>query len=353
MPRRPTVSQVRHRDPSEMLATRPRTQPMQGFDDEFSDIVDYIYKITVRIWVGRALGLIYSYYDAGCTIYTPYTVTRSVEDVVTSTAAMIQAFPDRESHFLNVAWSGDDRQGFYTSHLGFSRMTNRGPTMYGPATGKQVLIRTVADCISLNNMIHTEWLIRDNGALVRQLGLDRHQVARDLARAPGQPPADALSGTALRQQAHAPGLDQAPENAEQFVRQLLHDIWNRRRLDAIPRAYRADAIVNTGGGRIAVGTRNLTSIIIALLASIPDASVSVEHTCWSEERDGLIVAARWLLRGRTKAGGLLGEVPDNQPVGMMGISHFRFVGAQIVEEWTLFDELSVLVQAYRSALPSN
>jgi predicted ester cyclase len=327
---------------------------MQGFDDEFSDIVDYIYRITVRIWVARAIGLIYSYYDAGCTIHTPYGVTRSVEEVVTSTAGMINAFPDRESHFLNVAWSGDDQQGFYTSHLGFSRMTNRGPTMYGPATGKSVLIRTVADCISLNNKIHTEWLIRDNSALVRQLGLDRHQVARQLAaRSTEALPAGSASSSALRQQLHAPGVDHAPETAEQFITQLLHDIWNRRRLDAIPRAYRADAVVNTGGGRIAVGTRNLTSFIISLLASIPDASISVEHTCWSEERDGLIVAARWLLQGTTKAGGLLGEVPGNQPVSMMGISHFRFVGRQIVEEWTLFDELSVLMQAYRSAQPSN
>jgi predicted ester cyclase len=113
--------------------------------------------------------------------------------------------------------------------------------------------------------------------------------------------------------------------------------------------YLPDVIVHSGGGRIAAGVRNLGALLLSLMASIPDATLRLEHTCWSEERDGVIVAARWVLEGTTKAGGLMGDVPGNQPIAMMGISHFRFVGRKIAEEWTLFDEIAVLVQAYRES----
>ena len=348
IPARPKVSQVRHRDPAHMLHPRgPRTQPMQGFDDEFTDIVDYIYRITYRIWVNRAVGLIYRYYDHACTVYTPYATTRTVEDVVASTGTMLHAFPDRESHFLNVAWSGDEVSGFYTSHLGFSRMTNKGPTLYGPATGKRVLIRTAADCISLNNKIHTEWLIRDNGALVRQMGLDRHHVARKLAEQEPQEVPSLSATSRMRGQNGPIELEMPRETPAQLIAHALHDFWNRRRFDVLDDLYRPDVIVHSAGGRIAIGVRNLAALMLSLLASVPDATLRLEHACWSEERDGVIVAARWTLEGTTRTGGLLGDVPANRQIAMMGISHFRLAGRRIAEEWTLFDEVAVLVQAYR------
>ncbi len=349
LPDRPAVTRLRHVDAALLLAPAgKRTQSLDGFGDEFVDIVDYIYRITHWIWVDRALGMIYDYYDHVSTVYTPYGVTRTVEEVVASTAAMINAFPDRESHFLNVAWSGDDVQGFYTSHLGFSRMTNRGPTVYGPATGRTVVIRTVADCISLNNQIHTEWLVRDNGAMVRQLGFDRHDVARRLAeRAETDALPESPTPRMYGQQPPRP-LDLPKETAEQYMRHFFHDVWNRRRLDRLVEVYAPGAIAHSGGGRVAVGVRNISALVIAILTAIPDAVMQVEHVTWADETDGVIVAVRWRLEGSTQAGGLLGDVPSGQPVAMIGMSHFRFDGGRIVEEWTLFDEVGVLVQAYRA-----
>ena len=358
LPERAPVTRLRHVDARALLhPAGGRTQALAGFDDEFTDIVDYIYRITHRIWVDRALGMIYDYYDHVSTIYTPYGVTRTVEEVVAATAAMINAYPDRESHFLNVAWSGDDVAGFYTSHLGFSRMTNRGPTIYGPATQKQVVIRTVADCISLNNQIHTEWLVRDNGAMVRQLGFDRHEVARRLAeRGPPDTPTVSPTPRMLGQQPPQQ-LDIPGDTPEGFMRHFFHDVWNRRRLDRLSEVYAPSAVAHSGGGRMAVGVRNIGALIIAMLTAIPDAVVRVEHVSWSEETDGVIVAVRWQLEGSTQAGGLLGDCPRGAPVAMIAMSHFRFGGGadagRIVEEWTLFDEIGVLVQAYRATGPTR
>ena len=45
-------------------------QGMQGFDDDYVDIVDYIVRSTHKIWEGRGVGLIYSHYVHNPRIHT-------------------------------------------------------------------------------------------------------------------------------------------------------------------------------------------------------------------------------------------------------------------------------------------
>jgi predicted ester cyclase len=102
------------------------------------------------------------------------------------------------------------------------------------------------------------------------------------------------------------------------------------------------------GGRTAQGLRNVTALVLQLLASLPTSTIRVEHVSWSEETDGVIVAARWTLEGWTRAGGMLGDLPAGRPASIMGSTHFRFRNGMIVEEWTIFDEVGTLVQVYRA-----
>jgi predicted ester cyclase len=347
LPERPRVTLLRHQDGSKLRQPpAQRTQPLRGFEDRFSDIVDYIVRITDEIWIDRAVGYIYDTYDAGCTVYSSYGIVRSVEEVIASTVSTLNAYPDGEIHHLAVAWSGDEDAGFYTSHLGHSRSTNVGRTAWGPGTGRRTSIRFVADCISKDNRIHTEWLVRDNGAAVRQLGYDPHVIARKAAEA-GPPetfvvsPATRLDGQAPRVR---PQVDEA--TVEGWARVIFHDVWNLRRLDWLTRSYSDDVIAHAGGGRTAQGLRNYQALLLHVMAAIPDGVMRVENVCWSEEADGVIVAVRWLLEGRSAAGGVLGECPAGKPVFMMGMSHLRIADGKIVEEWMLFDEIGVLAQTY-------
>ena len=349
LPDRPAVTRIRQRDTRELRAAPGlRTQPMTGFEDQFTDIVDYIVRITDEIWVDRAIGRIYDTYDAGCVIYSSYGVVRSVEDVVASTVMTLAAFPDGEAHHLNVAWSGDDASGFYTSHLGYSQSTNLGASAYGPATGRRVGLRFCADCITANNRIHTEWLVRDNGALVRQLGLDLHDTARRIAEQPRGEIAVLSVPTRMDGQAPRRWYDGPNDTPKTWVCHHFDQIWNARRLDHIPFHYAADAVAHWAGGRVAHGPRNIGALIIGLLASLPDSTLRVEHVSWSDETDGVILAVRWVLEGTTRSGGMLGDVPAGKPVFVMGASHLRFGHGMVVEEWTVFDEVGVLAQAYRA-----
>lgn len=348
LPDRPTVTKVRRRDARELLDhTGERTQKLAGFEEQYTDIVDYIVKITDEIWMDRAVGRIYDTYDTSCTIYSSYGVTRSVEEVIAGTVTTLNAFPDGEIHHLNVAWSGDEEEGFYTAHLGHSRSTNVGRTTLGPATGRKSSIRFAADCISKDNRIHTEWLVRDAGAQVRQLGFDIQETAQRLSEA-GQNDITILSPeTRLEGQAPREQLEIARDTPDGWARHMFHNVWNLKRFDWLDRYYHPAAVVHAGGGRVAQGVRNIGALLIHIQTALPDSIMRVENVCHSEETDGVIVAVRWVLEGTTAPGGVLGECPAGKPVFMMGISHLRFEGGQIAEEWMVFDELGVLTQAYR------
>ena len=350
LPERPVATRIRKRNAADLRRPAgPRTQPMAGFDETYVDIVDYIVRITEEIWVDRAIGRIYETYDHACTIYSHYGVVRSVEEVIASTVATLNGFPDGEAHHLNVAWSGDEDAGFYTSHLGFSRSTNLGRSAYGPATGRKVGLRFIADCVSRENRIHTEWLVRDNGALVRQMGLDIDIVAREIAASTPRERFVVSPDTPLIGQSPREPYDGPRSTIEGYFTHHFQDIWNLKRLDRLPDHYAAEAIVHSGGGRVAQGIRNIGALILAVMASVPDGVVRVANVCWSEETDGVIVAVRWVLDGTTRKGGVLGdELPDGRPVSMMAMSHFRFEGGKIAEEWTVFDEVGILAQAYRA-----
>ena len=346
---REQVTRIRKRDVREIREpSGPRTQTLDGFEPKFVDIVDYIVRITDEIWADRAMGRIYDTYDSSCVVYSSYGVVRSVEEVMASTAATLNAFPDGEIHHLNVSWKRNDQNEFYTSHLGYSRSTNLGPSAYGAATGRRVGIRFCADCVIRSNRIHTEWLVRDSGAQVRQLGLDVHEVAQKLAAT--QPMEDKIVSVPTRLVGQTPRqpLDLPADTMEGYIRNMFHDLWNLRRLDHLGNYYATDIVSHSSGGRVAIGLRNLSALILKILTSLPDATIEVQHICHSEETDGVIVSVRWTIYGTTKKGGVLGDAPEGKPVAMMGMSHLRFAGDRIVEEWTLFDEVGVLMAAYRA-----
>ena len=185
LPERHQVTQIRQRDMADLLkGPSARTQPLAGYDAQYGDIVDYIVRITEEIWRDRSIGRIYDTYDANCTIYGASSVVRSVEEVVAATLGSLNTYPDQITDHVNIAWRGDEKAGFYTSHLGYSKATNLGPSEFGPATGKRVMSYFVADCVSRDNRIHTEWLMHDSGAMLHYLGVDLHETAQQMATVP-------------------------------------------------------------------------------------------------------------------------------------------------------------------------
>jgi predicted ester cyclase len=331
-------------DTSSAFAER---QALPGFDPQYTDIVDYIVRITDEIWRDLGIGRIYETYDHACTVYSPYGVVRSVEEVIASTGAALAASRDGWVKHLNVAWSELDGT-FHTSHLGLAGSVNSGWSQWGAPTGRSLSSHFIAHCVSRENRIYDEWLVRDNGAVIRQLDLDLLDTARRLAATPSLETWVLSPPTRLVGQIPRAALEAADTDPETWARILFDDIWNRRRLDRVVLAYATDVICHAAGGRRLIGVRNIQGMILQVLAAVPDGVMHVEHVCWSEEGDGVILAVRWRLEGTSKPGGVLENCPAGLPTVIAGISHLRFAHGRIIEEWMMFDELGALVAALRA-----
>jgi predicted ester cyclase len=335
------------RDLAELLApSGPRRQAMQGFDDCYADIIDYIIRCTWRIWEGRGLDLIYSHYGADCPVYTMAGPSFGAERVVQGTANTLAAFPDRTLVGEAVIWSGDDQAGYLSSHRITSHATNLGASEFGPATSKRINFTTIADCLCLENRIIEEWLVRDNAAIVRKLGFDIVTLAEAQAKS------DQANGFALwRQEAMEKVRDQTspavfsakPDPAtdpSDFAHWFFASILQSMTAEALFAAYAPFARVNLPDERRPLGHAAIAKARAAMFSCFSDGAFTLDHVGSVSEGPYTDIALRWSFVARHSGDGLYGR-PSARDIYILAVTHLRTLDGQIVEEWTIFDELAL------------
>ena len=350
-PRDEQVLQVERRDYVDLAPVdRPRSQSLRGFDPIYTDIVDYIIRCTHRIWDERDIGLIYTHYTHNAVLYTSLGALYNREDVVRDTIQRLTAFPERRGMATQVIWRGNDVDGFYTSHLvtGSGRHSQYGP--FGKPTNRPFVSRTIADCLVHENRIYREWLVSDNMALVRQLGLDADEIARARAaemHARGHVLVDIGENRRLLGQ-NPPeteaDLTIAHTDAERECLRWLHEIYNKRMFGTIKDVYAPNAqwhgpLMKELYGRAAVLHQTL-----ALVGLMPDCAFVPQHICSTPcDEGGEKIAVRWVMEGHHLGYGSLGA-PTGHRLFVMGMSHFHIVDGKVRDEWTVYDELAMLTQ---------
>ena len=323
--------------------TTPSYDMMLGFDPGFRDPTHYILDITERIWEGRGLSLIRDWYAADCPVRTPLAETRDVETVIVGTAATLAAFPDRELLAEDIILAPRS-PGFYSSHRIFSPMTHLGPGSFGPPTGRAVQVRTIADCLCRENRIVEEWLVRDQGAIARQLGLDLQNLALSLLRAGpdgGAPGPEALIARWTEPgPPHQVGL--APPVAP--LLDALYRLWQDGDFQQIPRLYDRAASVYAPGGEVWTGYRAIEKGWFGWFAALPLGQIRLHHLiCRTDPGQPTRVAVRWSYEARHRGAGRFGAA-SNRPVVLLGLTHWEIVDGRVRRDWTLIDELSVYAQ---------
>jgi hypothetical protein len=152
---------------------------MTGLSNRWSDFPDYILGITRQIWEGRDIAGLHHWYASEVPVRTPMGVAVGNVGAIASTMETLHEFPDRELLGEDVIWS--ETGGHYlSSHRISSTGTHTGDGFLGPATGRRFVVRVIADCAARGDVIGDEWLVRDNGGLIRQLGGDPRDFARTL-----------------------------------------------------------------------------------------------------------------------------------------------------------------------------
>ena len=83
----------------------------------------------------------------------------------------------------------------------------------------------------------------------------------------------------------------------------------------------------------------LKQLIAMLRTAFPDLQCTIED----EIIEGDKVAAHWTMRG-THKGLFLGNSPTNKPILVQGLIYARIENNQIIENWTMIDQMGVLQQ---------
>ncbi len=337
-----------------MAPGQERTQNLQGFDDDYVDIVDYIIRCTHKIWEEHGIGLIYTHYGHNVSIWTTDSLTYGREAVIEGTLRTQAAFPDLRLYGDEVIWTGDDETGFHTSHRITWVGTNTGYSIYGPPTGRQVIRTGIANCFVKENRIVEEWIARDELGLVLQLGFDLREVVPKLIqqdRRLGIQPREYALPDRVRGQTTPEVLpDRAGDefDVEDFVRRSFHEIWNWRLLNQIDMYYHPEHVCHTTCNRHLYGRGPFRAFVLTLLGTFPDAVMSIEHFYYmGNAEEGYRTMTRWNLQGTHKGPGPYGE-PTGRPFYLMGISHHTIRAGRFVEEWTYFDEVALLKQLWRA-----
>ncbi|WP_394176294.1 ester cyclase [Thalassotalea litorea] len=324
-----------------------KVQELRGFDPEFIDIVDYIIRITHRIWEQKNVGLCIDYYGDYCPVHTLGGYSDDVETVVKNTLKTIGAFPDRSLIGENVIWRdlGDDA-GYYSSHRITSIMTNKGPSEFGPATGKTGRVTTIADCICYENKIVYEWLMRDNSFLVKQLGIDVLDAAHHFATLPNNDRFEQWRKDEIKRvKAGQPSEHQWPtkvdEHAKTFANRWLAQLFNEKSFSQVAEFYHLNAKIQWPGGIEAVGIPGIKGVFIGFLSQAPDAKATVDHIGVVDFEDkGSDIAIRWSLAGTFNSGDKRLSQYNGQDYFILASTHLRIIDNKIQEEWTVFDEVA-------------
>ncbi|MGP9818969.1 ester cyclase [Salinarimonas sp. NSM] len=321
---------------------------MKGFSNRWSDLPGYILGVTREIWEERGVATLEHTYAADIPVRTPMGVAVGNAGVIASTLATLAEFPDRELLGEDVIFSGDEEAGFLSSHRIISTGTHANDGWFGPATGRRFQVRVIADCAAKAHVIYDEWLVRDNGGLVRQLGGDPRIFARDLIAREGGP-----------ERARRP-FTPAVDIAGAYVGRGNENEWGVRYAQSLERLMQADfahvlaawdraAIGEYAGARTRVGARAIADFWLSLRAAFPSATFTIHHRIGM---DGAMMppraAVRWSLDGTHDGFGLFGP-PTGAPVHVMGMAHAEYGpygpdGVGLRREYALFDEIAIWKQ---------
>lgn len=321
---------------------------MKGFSNRWADFPDYIIGITREIWEDRGIGTLNHYYVPDIPVRSPMGIQRGNQAVIASTMATCHEFPDRQLFGEDVIWSDDPKHGLLSSHRLITTATHARDGQFGPATGKTWTVRVIADCAAKDDTIYDEWLVRDYGGIVRQIGIEPSDFAAHLIEDEGGPD---KANPAFLPENNIEGGYQGRGNDNE---------WGQRYADTLTRIMEKDfthihasydrAVIGEYAGALStLGVDGATAFWLGLRSSFPSATFSIHHQIGME--GGMLsprAAVRWSLDGTHDGWGTFGR-PTGARVHVMGMCHAEFGPWGLRREYALYDEIAIWKQILMQA----
>ena len=325
---------------------------LKGFSQEWKDFPDYIIGITNEIWESRGIGTLNHYYSQDIPVRSPMGIQKGNQEVIAATMGTCYEFPDRELLGEDVIWS-EHETGLLSSHRLITTATHTRDGSFGPATGRKFKVRVIADCAAKDNTIFDEWLVRDYGGIVRQLGMNPRDYAERLIEAEGGAqncaapflPENDISGDYK-------GTGNDNEWGAKYAA-ILTRLMNKD-FNVVKQAYDRAVVTEYAGGESGLSYASVDKFWLGLRSSFPDAEFKIHHQIGMD--GGMLsprAAIRWSLDGTHSGLGAFGR-PTGARVHVMGMCHAEFGpfganGEGIRREYALYDEIAIWKQVLMQA----
>jgi hypothetical protein len=332
----------------EQLEDGPKRQQLDGFEPVYRDFVDYIVRCTHRIWEEKNVGLCRTHYSDDCVMHTMAGPSRGKEVVTQNTVGSLASYADRVVLAEDVIWSEDSPGEYYSSHRISSRSTHFGDEpIIGGATMRGTGVTTIADCKVVANLIVEEWLVRDNTTALWQVGADPRTVAAAAAAADkeGDPArhswrSDAIAATRTQSDVAIENGHPAAPLAAMLRAAFMDDMYG----DAATR-FSPAVEVRWPSRRRGFGRGYWIGCMMQLCNALHHRTFRCEHVAARPLPGGdIAVALRWSLAGTHSGTGVWGEASERD-LWLLAVSHYRVRAGLVLEDATVFDEVSILRQA--------
>ena len=310
---------------------------MQGFDKKYKDFPDFILKITQQIWEGKDVESIAKFYTDDIPVRSPFGITYGNKPVIEATYSTLKEFPNRQLLGEDVIWNGNDDARI------LSKGTHLGDGSYGKPFGKNIYYRVIADCACKNNQVYDEWIVRDQGAMVRQLGYSPKEFAQKIIESEGginkaKNLFDSKSDKKSNYKPMSVKLNSAGEKYSNILKNIFLSEYEFKDYDRSSNIF-------WPGNKIGHGREDVMSLWNSLKNILSNIKFSIEHIGYLEEPGKNPKASiRWFLEGKHVNESKEYGKETNSNLFIMGINHAEFGDYGINREWVLFDETTIWKQ---------
>ena len=320
---------------------------MKGFDKKYKNFPDYILKITKQIWEGKNVDSIGEFYTDNIPVRSPFGITYGNKPVIEATYNTLKEFPNRQLLGEDVIWNGNDDKGYHSSHRILSKGTHLGDGFYGKPTGKDIYYRVIADCACKDNQVYDEWIVRDQGAMVRQIGYTPKEFAQIMIDKEGGlekakklfdkndiKPSDYYP---INVEKSSPG-----ENYSKILSKVFEGGYDFK-------DYNRASNIYWPGNKLGHGREDISKFWNSLKDIFTDIKFTIEHVGYLDESDKNPRASiRWFLEGLHSNDSEDYGKKTNSKLFIMGINHVELNQDGIIREWVLFDEVAIWKQILMS-----
>ena len=316
---------------------------MKGFDKKYKDFPDYILKITKQIWEGKDVDSIGEFYTDNIPVRSPFGITYGNKPVIEATYNTLKEFPNRQLLGEDVIWNGNDDKGYHSSHRILSKGTHLGDGFYGKPTGKDIYYRVIADCACKGNQVYDEWIVRDQGAMVRQIGYTPKEFAQIMIDKEGglEKAKKLFDRNDIKPSDYQPEKikkDSAGQKYSEILSKVFEEGYDFNN-------YNRASSIYWPGNKLGHGREDISKFWNSLKDIFTDIKFTIEHVGYLDESNKNPRASiRWFLEGMHSEDSEDYGKKTNSKLFIMGINHVELNQDGIIREWVLFDEVAIWKQ---------